>query len=154
VKKKRKDTNIEVKVEETNDECKIVIINKFYNEWYKKFLCYYWLVTNITKQPKISKRLRFCKFPQTCLNCGFRFTPTTCIITRYEKLIKAYFSNLYDLIFKTFKTLEHAFDTYLKLIKFLWSWSNFWKTQGITLLGARREYLAHRRLGARGCNQP
>jgi hypothetical protein len=50
VRKTKEDTNITVKVEETNDECKIVIINKFYIERYKKCSCHHWLVTNITKQ--------------------------------------------------------------------------------------------------------
>jgi hypothetical protein len=34
VTKSKEDTNTKVKVEETNDECKIVIINKLYNERY------------------------------------------------------------------------------------------------------------------------
>jgi hypothetical protein len=50
VKNVKKDANIEVKVEETNDECKIVIIDKLYNERYKKFLYYQWLGTYIPKQ--------------------------------------------------------------------------------------------------------
>jgi hypothetical protein len=50
VKKVKEDANIEVKVEATNDECKIVIIDKFYSERYKKFLCYQWLITYIPKQ--------------------------------------------------------------------------------------------------------
>lgn len=36
MKKVKEDTNIEVKVDETNDECKITIIDKFYSERYKK----------------------------------------------------------------------------------------------------------------------
>jgi hypothetical protein len=40
MKKIKEDTNIKVKVEETSDECKIVIIDKFYSERYKKILCY------------------------------------------------------------------------------------------------------------------
>ncbi len=38
IKKVKKDTNIKVKVEETNDECKITIIDKLYNERQKKVL--------------------------------------------------------------------------------------------------------------------
>jgi hypothetical protein len=76
------------------------------------------------------------------------------MITRYEKLVKTYFSNFHDLISETFKILEHAFDTYIKLIEFLYPWFNFRKTQVIPLLGARHEPLVNRRLGARGCNQP
>jgi len=57
VKKVKEDTNIEVKVEETSDECKIVIIDKRYSERYKKILCYRWLATDIPKQPKTNRRL-------------------------------------------------------------------------------------------------
>ncbi len=87
MKRVKEDTNIEVKVEETNDECKIVIINKLYSERYKKFLCYSWLVTNITKQPQTSRRLGFHRFLQAHVNCGFRFTPTTYTITTNENLV-------------------------------------------------------------------
>jgi hypothetical protein len=64
VKKVKEDTNIEVKVEETSDECKIVIIEKLYSERYKKILCYRWLATDIPKQRKTNRRLGFRKFPQ------------------------------------------------------------------------------------------
>jgi hypothetical protein len=41
MKRVKEDTNIEVKVKETNDKCKIAIIYKLYNERYKKFLYYH-----------------------------------------------------------------------------------------------------------------
>jgi hypothetical protein len=36
VKKVKEDTNIDAKVKEINDECKIAIIDKFYSERYEK----------------------------------------------------------------------------------------------------------------------
>ncbi len=79
--------NIQVKVKETNDECKITIIDKLYSERYKKFLCHHWLSTNMPKQPKTIRRLGSRKFPQAYLNCGFRFTPTACTITIDENFV-------------------------------------------------------------------
>jgi hypothetical protein len=87
VKKTKEDTNIEVKVEETNDECKIVITKKLYSERCKKFLCHCWLVTNIAKQQKTSRRLGSHRFPQAHLHYGFRFTPTTYTITTNDNLV-------------------------------------------------------------------
>jgi len=98
VKKVKKDTNIKVKVEETSDECNIVIIDKLYSEWYKKFSCYYYLATNIPKQLTTSRKLRSHKFPQVPLNCGFQFTLITCIISTNENLVWVDLLDFYDLI--------------------------------------------------------
>jgi hypothetical protein len=91
VRKVKENTNIEIKVKETSDECKIVIINKLYSERYKKILCYYWLTTNIPKQPKTNKRLGSHKFPQARLNCGLKFTSTTYTISIDDNLVRANF---------------------------------------------------------------
>ncbi len=109
---KKEDTNIEVKVEETSDECNIAIIDKLYRERYKKFLCYCWLAINIPIQLETSRRLGSHKFPQAHLNCGFRFTVIACTISTNENLVWVDLLDFYDLIFETFKILEHSFDTY------------------------------------------
>ncbi len=112
MKKVKDNTNMKVKVEETSDECNIAIINKLYNERYKKFSCYCCLVIDIPKRLETSKRLGFHKFPQIGLTYGFKFTLTTCTISTYENLVWANLLDFYDLIFKTFKIIEHSFDTY------------------------------------------
>ncbi len=99
----------------------IRVVNKLYNQKFKKYIYYCWIQKSIHRSYKITAPTKG-KYQLVPTNHTLQFVPTTCTNTSDVNLNKwDEFSYFYALITSSTKLEFYALETYPNLINFLYS---------------------------------